>query len=92
MFISFHPRSSIQYNVCYNERKYCKCCRSVRTQDVLICAVLYHLLALPATHGCNFYTNFFTTFGRKNQSLCHQHKGTPHHFYQILRQLIQLEM
>ena len=67
LFISFHPRSSIQYNMCY-ERKYCKCCRSEHAKPKMRCAALIVPFASAAARNPRLqflYGNFFTTFGRK---------------------------
>ena len=96
LFISFHPRSSIQYNMCY-ERKYCTIDQSefkfkftnYSAADLLSSTVPF------ASAACNptlrFLYKLFYNFWH-NHSQCHQHKGTPCHFHQILRQLITLDV
>merc|ERR1712083_249687 len=62
------------------------------TTVLLTCkAALYHLLALPATQRCDFYTNFFTTFGISILNVI-SIKAPPCHFHRILRQLITLDV
>ena len=81
LFISFHPRSSIQYNMCY-ERKYCTIDQSEFKVKFTNCSAADLLSStVPfASAACNptlrFLYKLFYNFWHIH-SQCHQHKGTP---------------
>jgi len=67
LFISFHPRSSIQYNVCYDERKYCKCCNSARTQDDVLMRSIVPFASAACNPRLQFLYKLFYNFWQKKE-------------------------